>query len=238
MDGPDAADEDESTFDALDEKDEDTPQRAWQTFSEHDACGEGDRKHGPPQETSRDRRPSGEGHRKGHEARRAPRLGERDEIGEVREDERPELEDEHDHRPAEYERTPPPPRGEPGERDEHEGGERDRAAARDDSGREVEAAPGVDDEVVRVMLELDRLLGSAGVVRPRLGDDGLEPGEDEQHGHAVRGERRRAHTHVRACQQHAGEREADQWDREEERVRRVDEGKVHPRGAERQPERP
>src|SRR5581483_3905925 len=39
VDDPDAAAEDDESLDAQDEKDEDGPQRAWQTFSENDACG-------------------------------------------------------------------------------------------------------------------------------------------------------------------------------------------------------
>src|SRR5205807_8731138 len=105
-------------------------------------------------------------------------------------------------------------------------------------GREMEAAPGVDDEVVRVMLELARLLGAAGVVRPGLGDDRLEPREHEQYGHAVRRERGRARADVGAREQRTGEREADEREGEEERVRRVDEGEVHARSGERQPEGP
>ncbi|HZU59094.1 MAG TPA: hypothetical protein VFA06_24655 [Actinocrinis sp.] len=39
VDDPDAAAEDDESLDAQDEKDEDGPQRDWQTFSENDACG-------------------------------------------------------------------------------------------------------------------------------------------------------------------------------------------------------
>ncbi len=191
-----------------------------------------------PQEARRNRRPAGERERERDEAGRAARLRQRDEVGEVREHERPQLEHEHDHRPTEHERGPAPPRCEPRERDEHESGERDRAAAGNHPRREVEALLRVNDEVVRVVPKLARLLRRARVVRERLGHDRLEPREDEQHGHAVRGERHCVRARIGSGQQRTREREADERDGEEERVRRVDEREIHPGRGERERERP
>jgi len=102
----------------------------------------------------------------------------------------------------------------------------------DDAGREVVTRVRVHDEVAPVLPDSlgDRVAGL------RLVGDRLQPEEDERHRHAEHGERERIRTQL-ACEQEPSDREAAEDDREEESVRRVDEGKGGRRDRERRPER-
>ena len=151
----------------------------------------------------------------------------------MRKEEGRQLEHEHDERPAEYERAPAATRCEPGERDEHERADRDRARARDEPGREVVAVGRADDEIGRVLLQRTRELGRGRIVRLRLPDDGGEPREHEQHGNRERGEPADALAHVGPRDQRAREREPDERDRDEHCVGRVHEREIHPHRRER-----
>ena len=80
-----------------------------------------------PREAGDDGGAAREGHRERDEPGQAPRLRERDGIGEVREDERPELDPEHRDRPAEHECGPAASPGEEREGHQQEGDDRHRS---------------------------------------------------------------------------------------------------------------
>ena len=115
------------------------------------------------------------------EDRRTAGLRERDGGGEMREDERPQLEREYADRPAEHECAPAAPPGEHRERREDEGG--DRHGARPVDARRGEAVAGerLDDEVEAVMVQAARQPPRAEMDVARLVDDRLQPGEGEGH---------------------------------------------------------
>ena len=127
------------------------PEVAGEGKLQGDPGAERNRQHERTDQSREDARATGERECKGDEACRAPRLRDRDRVGEVRKHPDEQLDAENRERPAEHERGPALPRRQRRERDEHERGYRNRAATRHDLRPQRIAVDGVDVQLVGVL---------------------------------------------------------------------------------------
>ena len=171
-----------------------------------------------------------ESEREREEPRGAPCLRDRDEIGELGEEERHEHDGEHRKRAADDVRSPAPARGEAGERDQEERGDRDGTRAREDLGREVVRRVRVDDELTSVLVERALELVCIRRYRARVVHDRPQPEHEERRGSDERAERKRPRAEILPFPQRAHGEEPDERDPEEDRVRRMDDCEHEARG--------
>ena len=180
-----------------------------------------------PRNAGEHRRAADEGECERDESGCASRLRQRYEIGEAREDERQQLEREHDDGAAEHERAPAASGRERSERHEHERCDGDRTRARDDAGRQVIAR--------RASARRDRWRTASGPRASSTGPECATASRARSAGATRRRATRECRTTTRPtalrrtstpAMSGACERKADERDPDEERVRRVHERDV------------
>ena len=159
------------------------------------AARECDRDDRPPDQAGEHADPARERERQWEVARKPPRLRERDDVGERREQPRDEADREDGERSADDVRSPTAPRRKAREREEQQARDRDRAGATEELGDDGEAF-GCAVELARVLVEGTVTLRLVRTDRLGVVDHGQEPGEEEGRRQDERGEReslRRVH---------------------------------------------
>ena len=168
-------------------------------------------------------RSAGDGERERHEPGGTTGLRDRDGVGEVREQRRPEHQHEHGEEAADHERTPAAPGGERRERHGEEREDGDRAGPPEHLGRQPVRPVGEDVELALVVLQRALELGRPGVHRDGLMSDRAQPERDEDRRHGDRREREAALGQLGPRERGARGHVPGERDQYEQRVGRVDE---------------
>ena len=164
------------------------------------------------------------------EAGRAARLRDRDEVGEEDEERRHEHHRRDGEEAAEDVRRPAAPEREPGERDEEERRDRDRAGPAEDLGRQPVARVREDVELAGVLPERPLELVAAGGVRAGVAHHRQQPDQIGRRRNDERGERDADLLRLAPLDERAHDEEAAERQPEEDRVGRVDDREHEPRG--------